>query len=196
MPKKSKTNKWTRSELTAMRRFVTRNSEYLVTNMYSNILAGRLRFHKRFGFFRDMNKAIKRTPYKCKSKFQKTEKALYTRTLGVSERAYDCFAWVRRRTKARLDREQAKKKSKVITKNWNLRTQTKIFKAKGTTFQTGHAKCAREGTNLDGHLEAGFEQTRSEIIAEYGNGELSLAGLSPGAESQRFGVISRNKTGN
>ena len=78
-----------------MKEFVIKKRESLIRNLYANILEGGLKHRRDFNFFKEMNKVLRKSVEKCKSKFQKIEKKIYEEFLDIPEKHYSLYVYLR-----------------------------------------------------------------------------------------------------
>ena len=86
-----KIKKWTENELEKLKTYVQEHSELLVFIFYRNLLQKNKLNRKPKKFFQRLGKILRRTSDKCKSKFQKHEKIIFTHYLGIPEEHYSFY---------------------------------------------------------------------------------------------------------
>lgn len=102
MPRKILTKKWSDTEIKQIQEYSKNNSDELLSNFYSNIVVGYMRFRKPKKFFVNLGILLQRTSSLCKSKFQKLEKEIYLEALQIQREEYELFCWVRSTKKTRV----------------------------------------------------------------------------------------------
>ena len=115
MPKKSLRKRWTEKGVFELKNYIKSKSDLLVSNFYENIIEGRMKVRKPPGFFIEMAQALKMTPKQCKSKFQKTEKEIYTKYLEFDDEEYEVFIHLRKKNYF-AKKQKFKNKKKQINK--------------------------------------------------------------------------------
>lgn len=162
MPRKSKRQRWTASELAHLRSYVLSKSAPLRLSLYQNLVEGSIKHKKSPRFFIEMSHLVARTPNQCKSKFQKMERDIYTAFLGVPARHYDLYARLRQlnsRIKTAHDKKTAPKPQRRALRKTGL-----LARALQRLGDSGEKTCDSQ-LEQAGRFDRQIEQLESELGA-------------------------------
>lgn len=142
--KKKKTRKsWTKEEIEIFNSYIKENQSILIKLIYQNIFKGEIIFKKENGFFKNLSKLLERSSIQCKSKFQKSERDIYTNVLEVPQSHYELYSNLPKRgtnNKRKIYQQKSKfTDSQLNTLKTNIKSSIDIFGInfdllKGTLF--------------------------------------------------------------
>ena len=92
-----KFKKWTEKELEKFKQYMLENKEMLLFTFYKNIIQGCNKTKKTLKFYHKLGQRLRRTANKCKSKFQKFEKTIYTNYLEVPKEHYKYYSEIKKK---------------------------------------------------------------------------------------------------
>lgn len=105
---------WSAKDISRFKKYLKNKADVLIPIFYQNIKEGMIKVRKPNGFFKKMGEYLGRTALQCKSKFQKFEKDVYSKYLGIPEEDYLVFQLIQN---DETFRSQIKK---IALQNWEM----------------------------------------------------------------------------
>jgi hypothetical protein len=185
MGKKTSRKRWSFEEVEKLKLYIKGKSELLMTNFYENIVEGKMKVRKPPGFFIEMAKELEMTPKQCKSKFQKSEKEIYTKYLAVSEDHYSVFISLRKKNFFAKHKINLKQNEIDAIGDSNALCNTRMLRKLGTHSKTDrntkpHRKCSTEkNSKLKPEIRRLFS-LREQIINKYLSDQVKNCSIKEG----------------
>lgn len=175
MNEKCNRKRWTLNEVEKLKTYIKKQSELLLSNFYENIIEGKMKIRKPPGFFIEMASFLKMTPKQCKSKFQKSEKEIYTNYLGVPSDYYEVFTCLRLKNffiKQTLNQnlKNSFKNGKFFKKSVTKGKQNKLnnkLKRKKSEFSEDNTYYSKSQQKSEKSRNKKLFMIRKKIIKEY-----------------------------
>lgn len=154
---------WSSEDLKKFKKFIKSKADILLPIFYQNIQEGNIKVRKPNGFYRKMGEFLGRTPLQCKSKFQKFEKDIYTKYLGVPARDFMVFHLIQNNP---AFRSKIEKTAFETERAVSPPVPEKMHQKRGFVHQI-YGKCAEmEGPDADQFDPPNPEKTRPDPAEE------------------------------
>lgn len=170
--------KWTVNEIANLEKYVAKNSNELISNLYKNILVGYIRFAKPYGFFTGLSRILKRSRAQCKAKFYEMEDELYIKILQVPFDDLCLFMNIRQQKLDRKNNEnhlQSRKDFDILSKKGESGSLIKESNQsqKSEIYRQSLMSDVEEGEFYQMRNEQ-IKQRRLKIMNQYLNKELDF----------------------